>query len=200
MLRIGITGGMGSGKSTVARFFELLDIPVYYADSMAKRLMNENEALKAKISAIFGPEAYESGYINRGFIAQKAFSNPDLLKQLNNAVHPVVRAHGEEWMEKQDAPYVLKEAAILFESGANKQLDLVIGVYSPKAMRIQRIMQRDNIDEQSIMARINQQMDEEEKMKLCDTVIQNDENQAVIPQVLKLHRKLLLEGWKPRPL
>ncbi len=199
MLRVGITGGMGSGKSTVARFFELLNIPVYYADEEAKKLMNENEELRAGIIAIFGPKAYQSGVLNRSFISQKAFAYPELLQQLNRVVHPVVIKHGEEWMQRQDAPYALKEAAILFESGSYKQLDIVIGVYAPKALRIQRILKRDHTNEASIAARMDKQMDEEDKMKLCDTVIQNDENQSVIQQVLKLHRKLILGDWKPRP-
>lgn len=199
MLRVGITGGMGSGKSTVARFFEVLGIPVYYADDMAKKLMDEDGFLKADIINLFGPEAYAPGYLNRPFIAQRAFSNPELLERLNALVHPVVRQHAEEWMAQQDAPYVLKEAAIMFESGTHKQLDIVIGVYAPKALRIKRIIRRDKMDNQSIAARMDRQMDEEEKMKLCDAVIQNDEIQPIIPQVLKLHRKLMLADWKPRP-
>ncbi len=200
MLRVGLTGGMGSGKSTVARFFEVLGIPVYYADDRAKMLMNENKEMREKIIRLFGQKAYQNGLLNRPFIAQKAFTNPQLLQQLNEIVHPVVREDGEAWMAKQEAPYVLKEAAILFESGAHKQLDLVLGVFAPRDMRIRRLMKRDNLDEDSIAARLNKQMNEEEKMKLCDAVIQNDEEHAIIPQVLHLHHKLLLKDWKPRPL
>lgn len=190
MLRIGITGGMGSGKSVVSKVFSLLDIPVYNADTEAKKLMEEDPQLKKQISNLFGSNAYENGKLNRSCISQQAFANPEKLKQLNAVVHPAVIAHGEHWMRCQNAPYAIKEAALIFESGSNKQLDFVIGVWCPESLRLKRILKRDKITLDMALARINKQMDEKEKMNLCDFVITNDEIHAIIPQVLDLHRKL----------
>ncbi len=191
MLKIGITGGIGSGKSTMAKLFEVLGIPVYYADDAAKQLMNENEALKQQVQKEFGNEAYANGKLNRKYIADIVFANPEKLELLNSLVHPVTLQDAEEWMIKQTAPYTIKEAALIFESGAQEQLDYVIGVYAPTPLRIQRTMQRDNISREEVMARMNKQIDETIKMRLCDFVITNDEQQMVIPQVTELHRKLL---------
>ena len=198
MLRVGITGGMGSGKSTVSRIFELLDVPVYYADDMAKMLMNEDPVLREKIIGIFGNLAFDQNGLNRTYISSAAFSDPDLLTRLNAVVHPAVIRHGEDWMKKQVAPYTLKEAALIFESGSYQQLDLVIGVYASKETRIKRIMQRDGADLESIEARMNKQMDEDEKMRRCNYVIINDEKQGIIPQVLDLHTVLLQKASQPQ--
>lgn len=194
MLRVGITGGMGSGKSTVARMFQVLGIPVYFADTEAKNLMNRDPALKNAIISIFGENAYLSNQLNRSFISAGAFSNPQKLAALNAVVHPAVIAHGENWMLSQSAPYALKEAALLFESGSNKKLDLIIGVWCPMELRIIRVMNRDGSSREDVLARMQKQMDEEEKMKRCDFVITNDEKMAVIPQVLSLHRQFLLRN------
>jgi dephospho-CoA kinase len=191
MLRVGITGGMGSGKTTIARIFQVLGIPVYFADDEAKNLMNHDPALKQAIMAIFGHEAYNLDGLNREFISSVAFSEPDKLKALNAVVHPAVMAHGKAWMLSQSAPYSLKEAALLFESGSNKQLDLIIGVWCPLELRIERVMNRDSSSREQVLARMQKQMNEEEKMKLCDFVITNDERMALIPQVLSLHGELL---------
>jgi dephospho-CoA kinase len=191
MLRVGITGGMGSGKTTIARMFQVLGIPVYFADDEAKNLMNHDPALKQAIMAIFGHEAYNLNGLNREFISSVAFSEPDKLKALNAIVHPAVMAHGKAWMLSQYAPYSLKEAALLFESGSNKQLDLIIGVWCPVELRIERVMNRDSSSREQVLARMQKQMNEEEKMKLCDFVITNDERMALIPQVLSLHGELV---------
>jgi dephospho-CoA kinase len=191
MLKIGITGGIGSGKSTVAKLFEVLGIPVYYADDAAKQLMNENDDLKQKIQKEFGNEAYTNGKLNRKYIAAIVFANPEKLELLNSIVHPATLKDADEWMNKQTTAYTIKEAALIFESGAQEQLDYVIGVYAPTPLRIQRTMQRDNISREEVMARMNKQIDETIKMRLCDFVITNDEQQMVIPQVTELHRKLL---------
>ena len=193
MIKIGITGGMGSGKSTVAKVFEVLGIPVYYADDAAKKLMNEDAALKEKLIAVFGKEIYQDGILNRTHLSGLVFNNPDKLAQLNSIVHPATIADAESWMRQQHSPYAIKEAAILFESGANKYVDKVIGVYAPIQLRISRVMQRDNITEEAVTARMNRQMEEEKKMSLCDYVITNDEQKLVIPQVLKIH-ELLIKG------
>lgn len=191
MLRIGLTGGIGSGKSTVARIFSVLGIPVYDADSSSKRLMSENENLKRRIIEHFGKESYNKEQLNTKHLAEQVFSDPDKTKLLNSIVHPATIKDAEEWIKKQNSPYVIKEAALIFESGSNKLLDKVIGVSSPLSLRIERTMKRTNITYSQVMDRINLQMNEEEKLRLCDYVIFNNEQQMLIPQVLQLHEKLL---------
>jgi len=190
-IRVGITGGMGSGKSTVASVFSVLGIPVYHADEAAKRLMNEDPTLKASIMRVFGDDLYADGKLNRSLLAGKVFNNPSQLALLNSMVHPATIAAGEEWMRKQTSAYAIKEAAILFESGSQRYLDWVIGVYAPVSLRILRSMKRNNQSREDVMARMEQQMDDRIKMKLCDTVIINDEQKAVMPQVLAIHEQLL---------
>lgn len=192
MIKAGITGGIGSGKSTVAKAFMVLGIPVFNADNAAREMMNNDEGLRKKIIDIFGTGAYSDEGLNRKFIADIVFNDPYKLEQLNSIVHPVTIAAAEQWMQQQTTGYALKEAALMFESPAAGHLDYVIGVYAPLHLRIQRIIQRDKISREEIMARINRQIDEEIKMKLCDFVIINDEQKPVIPQVLELHNKLIL--------
>lgn len=189
MLKIGITGGIGSGKTTVAKVFEVMGTPVYYADEAARHLMNTNEELKVQIKATFGDESYTDGKLNRKYIADIVFNNPEKLTLLNTLTHPATLADAASWMSQQSAPYTLKEAALLFESGSNKDLDYVIGVHSPLELRLQRVMNRDNVAEAEVLKRMSRQMDEEEKMKRCDFIIFNDESRSVIPQVLELDRK-----------
>lgn len=191
MLKIGITGGIGSGKSTVAKLFEVMGIPVYNADDAAKRLMNEDEKLKASIKQLFGEAAYTNGLLNRKYIADIVFTNPQKLETLNAIVHPITLQDAELWMSKQHSPYAIKEAALIFESGAQEQLDYVIGVYAPAPVRIQRTMQRDGVTREAVLARMNKQINETIKMRLCDFIITNDEQQLLIPQVIELHQKLL---------
>ncbi|MGK2862822.1 MAG: dephospho-CoA kinase [Chitinophagaceae bacterium] len=192
MLRIGITGGIGSGKSTVSRIFEVLGIPVYYADAAARRLMNENQELKKKIISLFGNESYKDGELNRPFVASLVFNNKEKLEQLNALTHPATILDATKWMQLQFSPYIIKEAALIFETGSSEHLDLVIGVYTPAPLRIQRIIKRDNVKKEEVLQRMNRQINEDIKMRLCDFVIINDEQQLLIPQVLQLH-KLLLE-------
>ena len=191
MLKIGLTGGIGSGKSTVAAIFEILGIPVYYADIASKRLMNENENLKSSIIKYFGDDAYSYGILNRKFLADQVFIDNEKIALLNSLVHPVTIKDAADWIEMQTAPYIIKEAALIFESGSDKYLDYVIGVESPRVLRIQRAMDRDSISQQQVEDRMSKQMDETEKMRLCDFVIVNDEQQLVIPQVLAMHEKFL---------
>ncbi len=195
-LRIGITGGIGSGKSTAARIFEILGIPVFYADEAAKKLMNENVTLKEKVRGAFGQDSYINGELNRPYISGIVFNNPAKLYLLNSIVHPATIADAEQWMQRQTSPYAIKEAALIFESGAEKFLDKVIGVYASEALRMQRVVQRDGIAETEVSARMNKQMDEDKKMKLCDYIIFNDEQELLIPQVLRLHEILLEEAAK----
>ena len=191
MLKIGITGGIGSGKSTVAKVFEVLGIPVYYADDAAKKLMQEDEGMKEKIQLQFGAGVYKNGQLDRKHLADIVFKSPEKLASLNALVHPATLEDAERWMQKQSSPYALKEAALIFESGAQEQLDYVIGVTAPVSLSIQRTMQRDGITREDVMVRMVKQMDETTKMKLCDFVIKNDEQEMVLPQVLALHEKLL---------
>ena len=194
MLKIGLTGGLGSGKSTIAQIFEVLGIPVYYADLSSKRLMNENDKLKAAVQNAFGEEVFPGGKLDRKKLAAIVFKDETKLALLNSIVHPVTLEDADKWMKEQTAPYVIKEAALIFESGSQQSLDYVIGVRSPLPLRLQRAMQRDNISRDEAMARIHRQINEEIKMRLCDFVIVNDEQQMVIPQVLELHQKFLTLG------
>lgn len=191
MLLIGLTGGIGSGKTTVAKVFEVLGIPVYYADEQAKRIMNEDELVREKIKTLFGEESYEKGKLNRSYIASIVFKDAEKLRLLNSVVHPATIADGEQWMKMQTTPYAIKEAALIFESGSNKQLDYVIGVSSPGQLRMARVMARDSITDAEVKRRMQNQMPEEEKINLCDFVIVNDEQQLIIPQVLEIHGTLV---------
>lgn len=191
MLKIGLTGGIGSGKSTVARIFETLGIPVFYADKETKRLMNESPELKEKLIEHFGPGSYDDQGLNRTYIASIVFNDVEKLELLNSLTHPITIQYADKWMSQQTSPYIIKEAALIFESGSHKQLDKVIGIYAPSGLRIERVMKRDKVTKGEVLKRLDRQMNEEEKMKLCDFVIQNDEQQLLIPQVLKLHKELL---------
>ena len=196
MIKVGLTGGIGSGKSTVAKVFEVLGIPVYYADDAGKRLMNTNSLLREKIIAHFGAAAYTGDVLDRKYLAGIVFNVPEKLALLNSIVHPVTIADAEQWMQQQTTPYAVKEAAIIFESGAQEFLDYVIGVYAPTPLRIQRSMHRDTISREEVLARMNKQVDETIKMRLCDVVVTNDEQQLLIPQVMAVHQKLLLLAHK----
>ncbi len=191
MLRVGLTGGIGSGKSTVAKIFEVLGIPVYYADEAAKNIMNRDPELKEKIIEAFGPESYVNNELNRPYISSIVFNNTEKLDLLNSLTHPATIRDAESWMLQQNAPYVLKEAALIFESSSAENLDYVIGVFSPLSLRIKRIMDRDNVTREEVMKRMSRQIDEDIKMRLCDKVIVNDEQQLVVTQVLTLHQELL---------
>jgi dephospho-CoA kinase len=190
MLKIGITGGIGSGKSMVAKVFEHLGIPVYNADTAAKSLMENDPALRASITELFGPEAYLNGTLNRSYISSLVFKDRSKLEALNALVHPATIKYGKDWMSLQTPPYAIKEAALIFESGTQNELDYVIGVYAPQALRIHRVMQRDNLTREQVLQRMANQIEESIKMRLCDFVVVNDDQQLVLPQVLALHERL----------
>ncbi len=191
-LRVGITGGIGSGKTTVCRIFEVLEIPVYYADERAKWLMTHDPAVVAQLKALFGPDAYDAGgNLQRAYIAQIVFNDPDKLSQLNTIVHPAVGEDAKKWMQaQQNVPYTLREAALIFETGIDRQLDYVIVVTAPEALRVQRVVERDRTAPEAVKARIAQQMPEAEKVRRADFVIINDGQQSLIRQVLAVHREL----------
>ncbi len=190
-LRIGLTGGIGSGKSTVANIFKVLGIPVFDADNAAKNIMNEDEVLRAEIIKTFGEDAYTDNVLNRKYIANIVFNDAFKLEQLNAIVHPATIASAEKWVQQQQAPYTIKEAALLFESGSAAGLDYIIGVFAPQALRIKRVMERDGISREEVLSRIGNQIDEDIKKRLCDFVLVNDEQQLLIPQVLALHQKFI---------
>lgn len=190
MLQIGLTGGIGSGKTTVAKIFEQAGYRVYYADTRAKALYVEDEALKAAIIELVGPEVYdENGQLDRQRFGQIIFNDKQILNAVNAIVHPAVARDFENWVNATPADYphkfVLKEAAILFESGSHKQADGIICIYAPKTLRLQRVQTRDNVDRQAVVARMRNQWPDIEKVLASDFVIYNDGEHALIPQVLK---------------
>jgi dephospho-CoA kinase len=190
MLKVGLTGGVGSGKTTVSKIFASLDVPVFYADDIAKKIMNEDTILKQEIINLFGENAYTET-LNRKHIADIVFKDAFKLEQLNALVHPLTIAAANKWIQEQTKPYVIKEAALMFEAGASTNVDYVIGVYAPQHLRINRVMKRDKLTKAQILERMNNQIDETIKMKLCDFVIINDEQQAVLPQVINLHKQFI---------
>ena len=191
VLRVGLTGGIGSGKSTVAQIFEVLGIPVYYADISAKRLMNEDAELKSAIINTFGKQAYVKNILDRKYISSIVFSDPAKLELLNSIVHPATKKDAEAWMQQQTSQYAIHEAALIFEAKVYERLDHVIGVSSPIELRIKRAMERDKVSRDEVLKRMDQQFDEDLKMSKCDFVLINDEQQLLIPQVLELHEKLI---------
>jgi dephospho-CoA kinase len=200
MLRVGLTGGIGSGKTTVAKIFELLNVPVYYADDASKRLYHTDKDLIDSIKKNFGEDVYTGDQLNRSKLAAIVFNDPAKLDLLNQLVHPPTIRDAEEWMKKQTAPYVIKEAALLFESGSASGLDYIIGVKAPSHYRIKRVMERDGLTREEILNRANRQIDEDIKMRLCDYIIVNNDQELVIPQVLALHDQLLQLSKKPASL
>jgi dephospho-CoA kinase len=191
MLRIALTGGIGSGKTTVAQIFEVLSVPVYYADRAAKFLMNTDELLKKQIIAAFGPDVYKDGKLDRSLLGKLVFSDADELARLNALVHPVTLRDAEAWMQNQNSPYAIKEAAIIFEAGIEKFFDYIIGVSAPEHLRLERVMNRDQTSAENVLRRMAQQMDENEKISRCDFVVVNDGIRALLPQVLQIHESLL---------
>ncbi|MEO1516554.1 MAG: dephospho-CoA kinase [Bacteroidota bacterium] len=196
MLKVGITGGIGSGKTSMCKLFSLLDIPIYHADVRAKELMVSDPRLKRKIRIIFGDEAYlPDGKLNRSHIANIVFYNKSKLEALNDLVHPAVAEDSLRWHNSQsDVPYTLKDAALLFESHSYRALDYIITVFAPEELRIKRVMARDGLQEHEVKARIRRQMSEEEKMKMADFVLYNGRKDKLIPQIVHIHDQLLEKG------
>ncbi|HEY4935559.1 MAG TPA: dephospho-CoA kinase [Puia sp.] len=194
MLKIGLTGGIGSGKTTVAQIFEVLAIPVYYADQAAKDLMNRDPELKKQIIAVFGAEVYKEGMLDRSYLGELVFANTEKLALLNSFVHPVTFRDAASWMQNQKTPYAIKEAALIFEAGLENFFDYIIGVTAPESLRLERVRKRDQTSAENVLQRMQQQMDEGEKISRCDYVIMNDGKQALLPQVLEIHKTLLAKA------
>lgn len=196
MLKIGITGGIGSGKTTACQKFKILGIPTYYADAEAKRLMVEDKILVAQIKKLFGEAAYSaSGALNRKHIATIAFANKSKLALLNAIVHPAVGRDSMRWFrEQKKIPFALQEAALMFESGSYKRMDYIITVTAPIDIRINRVMKRDGISENEVRARIESQMDEVEKVKRADFVIHNGPDNNLIQQVVHIYHQVSVKN------
>lgn len=191
VIKVGLTGGIGSGKTTVAKIFELLQVPVYYADAASKSLYTTDKELMESVKKHFGEAVYKNNELDRSALAALVFNDPNKLALLNSLVHPPTIRHAEAWMAAQTTPYIIKEAALLFESGSAGSLDYIIGVYTPKHLRLKRVMDRDSITREEVLHRMDRQIEESIKMKLCDFVVINNEQELVIPQVLKLHQHFM---------
>lgn len=191
MLKVGVTGGIGSGKSVVCQVFETLGIPVFYADKAARYIMENDALVIESIKALFGNTIYRNGALDREQVSSIVFRQPGKLQELNAIVHPATIQYGQQWMNSQNSPYVVKEAAIFFESGSHKDMDYMIGVFAPAELRIERSVTRDNISREKVQERMANQMDEDEKMKRCNYVITNNGHTAIIPQVLEVHNIIL---------
>ena len=188
---IGLTGGIGSGKTTVAGFFSELGVPVYIADVEAKKLTQNSKVIRKKLIALLGPETYNEDGLNRKFMANKIFNDKELLLQVNQIIHPKVARHFKRWVEKQKAAYCIKEAAILFENGGYKQCDATILVTAPVAQRVERVLKRDDTTTEAIEDRISNQWSDEKKLELADFHIENIDLDATKARVKELHLLIL---------
>lgn len=193
MIIIGLTGGIGSGKSTVATMFKELGVPVYDSDQRAKYLMNTSKVIIKQLVELLGEEAYKKGKLNRPFIAEKVFNDSELLAELNNIVHPVVRQDFIDWTKNQDSCYVIQETALLFENKSQDLYDDVILVIAPKEVRIERVLSRDNSTRAQVEARMNNQLDDEIKLELADFIIENTELERTREKVLQVHASILTD-------
>lgn len=191
MLRIGLTGGIGSGKSTVCNLFKCLEVPVFNADEAGRHLLAEDKNVINRIQNIFGKEIMEGGKPDRKKIAEIVFNDAEKLAQLNSIIHPLVRKNFNEWTALQTFSYVIDEAAILFETGIYKELDFTILVTAPEQLRISRVMLRDNMDEASIKKRMKNQWSDDKKVKIADFIIINDDLHSLLPQVMQTNRAIL---------
>ena len=195
MVKVGITGGIGSGKSTVCKVFAFLGIPVFEADIVAKQLMNSNTEIRTRLINLFGSTVYlPDRTIDRKYLAGIVFNNPPLLAKLSEIVHPVVHKSFDEWCRKQNSPYIIHESAILFESGFYKLMDKTIVVVANEDERIERVMKRDKMTKELVKQRIKNQLNDEEKIKLADFVIGNNDNELIIPQIVEIDKKIRANG------
>ena len=205
---IGLTGGIGSGKSIVAKVFANMGVPVFDADATAKHIMNTSEEIKEKLIGAFGDEVYTSTneivpesnvigtaskqfVLNKAYLSKIVFSDAHQLAILNSIVHPITIKAAMDWADAQTTPYVIKEAALFFESGSSQGIHKIIGVSAPKSLRIHRVMKRDQCSKEDVEKRMLNQIDESLKMKLCDWVVVNDDQQLLLPQVVALHEKII---------
>lgn len=188
---VGITGGIGSGKTTVSNFFNSYGVPVYYADKEAKALMNRSKIIRRRLIQIFGNQAYKGDVLNRDYLRLKIFNDKALLEQMNNVVHPKVKSHFKRWISRQNSNYILKEVAIIFENNLQSQYDYIITVAADKDLRIQRVIKRDNISKESVLSIIKNQLPDKEKIEQSDFVIFNNNLAEAEQQTKIIHQKLL---------
>lgn len=188
---VGLTGGIGSGKSTVARMFRELGVPVYDSDSEAKQLMTSSDKVREAIIDLLGKTAYQGRELNRSFVAEKVFKNPELLQKLNAIVHPAVRNHFKEWAKAQNAPYVVQETALIFENGSQDHYDHIILVTAPLDVRLNRVMERDGVGPKAVLERMKNQMDDADKVDLAHFCIENLDLETTKERVKELHTKLM---------
>ena len=191
MVIVGLTGGIGSGKTTISKSFKSLGIPIYIADDEAKALMNRSKVIKRKLMQLFGESSYKEGKLNRPYLASKIFNDKVLLSKMNAIVHPKVASHFKGWLKKQDAPYIIKEAAIIFENNLESQYNYIITVIADKDLRINRIMKRDKASKAKIQSIMSNQLSDEEKINKSDFVITNNDLELAKAQVIEIHQQFL---------
>jgi len=191
ILKLGVTGGIGSGKTTICKVFAVLCIPVFSADDEAKRIQDNDRDLQIKINSIAGKDLFPGGKLDRPEMAKLIFSNKDLLEKVNSIVHPAVFRSYNEWVKKQDSPYCIMEAAILFESGAFRLMDRIVTVITPMEERIERLVRGNKLSKEQIVERINNQIDDESRVKRSDFVISNSENDMIVPAIIEIHEEML---------
>lgn len=192
MIKVGVTGGIGSGKTIVCSVFQKLGVPVYNADSNAKYLITSDKAISDFIKKRFGKDLFTNEGLDKKKLADIVFNDPSALNDLNSVVHPAVKKNFNQWLEKQNkAPYIIKEAAILFESGANRDMDKIITVIAPEPLRIERTIKRDNVSEEEVKKRMSFQSSDEYKIQKSDFVISNDGNSLILPQIIQIHKEII---------
>lgn len=188
--KVGITGGIGSGKSIVGQILSTMGYPVFYSDAVAKQLMTENKQAREEVTRVFGDEAYTDKELNRPFLAKQIFEDESLKSKLSEIIHPKVRANFDAFFDAHDAPLVFNEAAILFETYAYKNFDYTLLVVADESIRIERVMKRDQVSKQEVLKRMENQWSDEKKINLADFVIENNAEKLVVPQVLSFIDKL----------
>jgi dephospho-CoA kinase len=192
MFKVGLTGGIGSGKTTVAKIFMSLGIPVYFADMEARRLMETSEEIILSVKNCFGNESYNGSGLNRKFLANIVFTDPTRLRKLNQLIHPAVHRHFEAWIaEQKEVPYLVEEAALIYESGIWKYFDFLLLITAPQSLRIERVMVRDGVSEEEVRGRMSSQIPDEEKIPLAHFLIFNDDRSILLNQVLAFHEKMI---------
>ncbi len=191
MIKVGLTGGIGSGKTLVSEVFIRLGIPVFNADSEAKTILNKDQQVISQVKKEFGEKIYAIEGVDRKKLAEIIFNNPSALEKINAIIHPRVRQYFYAWLKRQDAKYVIEEAAILFESNAYNELDSTINVHADELVRINRVVKRDNTTEEAVKSRIKNQMSDKERIKLADYVIYNNGDRMLLPQILEIHQNIL---------
>ena len=196
MFKVGLTGGIGSGKSTVARVFGVLGIPVFNADEQSKRLLDEDADVKNAVISAFGTGIFPQGELDRAALAAIVFKDPEALAKLNAIAHPAVRRQLGQWVDQQRSPYVLVEAALLVDTGWYRSMDHLTVVSASEAERVKRVMARDGATEEQVMARMRNQMGEEQRLAVADSIVHNDGHELVIPQVLALHEQFVARAFE----